>query len=109
MKFFKTIFKIYDQYTPKLVGAHLYNWKVLSSNKEEGWTEYEVESDIIDTSEWVRKGSIAIDCCFIHDDYRADGDMKLFVNVYGSWVKLRLQISKRSTVYEQTKNILDKA
>jgi len=88
MKFFKTIFKIYDQYTPKLIGARIPTWKVLSSNKEEGWTEYEVESDIINTEEWIRKGSLAIDCCFIHDDYRVDGDMKLFVNVNEEWVEL---------------------
>ena len=78
---FNVRFTIFDAYIKNFPD----HWVVLEHNELECWTEYEVETNLIDTSEWVRKGSLGVDGYFIHDDYRAGGDMNLAVKIEGHW------------------------
>jgi len=96
MKNFKVVFSAYEQYVENwfntnragFSGLRKSDWKILHENKEEGWKTYEVITNLINTDEWPRKGSIGINGFLIHDDYRLDGDCRLFVNIKNEWVEL---------------------
>lgn len=87
MKNFRVKFTVFDCY---IKGRE--NWQVLDKDQEIGSTTYLVETDCIETSDWARKGSIAVDNVFIHDDYRVFENCQLFVNINQEWIELKPRV-----------------